>query len=60
MTPTELNYNVHNKELLAIVKCVAYWRAYLKEAKYTVQVVTDHKNLIYFTTTKKLTRRQVR
>jgi hypothetical protein len=36
------------------------WRVYLEGSKYQVQVLTDHKNLIYFTTTKELNRRQVR
>ena len=36
------------------------WRVYLEGSKYQVQVYTDHKNLIYFTTIKELNRRQVR
>ena len=36
------------------------WRVYLEGSKHVVQVWTDHKNLIYWTTTKILTRRQVR
>jgi hypothetical protein len=60
MTPAELNYDVHDKELLAIVEAASHWRCYLEGARHTVSVLTDHKNLIYFTTTKKLTRRQVR
>ena len=35
------------------------WRAYLKRSKYPVEVYLDHKNLSYFTTTKKLNRQQV-
>ena len=60
MTLAELNYDVHDKELLAIVEAFLYWRAYLKGSKHLVQVYIDYKNLIYFTTIKKLTRRQVR
>ena len=60
MTPAELNYNVHNKELLAIVVAFEQWRVYLEGPKYKVQVWTDHKNLTSFTTTKILNRRQVR
>jgi hypothetical protein len=37
-----------------------HWRCYLEGSKNPVQVWTDHKNLIYFTTTKKLNRQQVR
>ena len=36
------------------------WRIYLEGSKYQVQIYTDHKNLVYFTTTKELNRRQVR
>ena len=50
----ELNYDVHNKELLAIVDAFEKWRAYLEESKYPVEVYLDHQNLSYFTTTKKL------
>ena len=57
MIPAELNYDVHDKELLAIVSAFQVWRAYLEGAKYTVTVKSDHKNLTFFTTTKVLTRR---
>jgi hypothetical protein len=60
MIPAELNYDIHDKELLAIVSAFQTWRAYLEGAKHTVTVRTDHHNLTYFTTTKKLTRRQAR
>ena len=56
---TELNYNVHNKELLAIVDAFEEWKAYLEGSKYPVEVYLDHKNLSYFTTTKKLNQQQV-
>jgi hypothetical protein len=56
----ELNYNIHNKELLAIVVAFKVWRVYLQGAKHTIIVKTDHKNLTFFTTTKELTRRQAR
>jgi hypothetical protein len=60
MSPAEGNYDIHDKELLAIVAAFQEWRVYLEGAKYSVKVLTDYKNLIYFTTTKKLNRRQVR
>jgi transposase InsO family protein len=56
----ELNYDIHDKELLAIVVAFKVWRVYLEGAKYTITVKTDHKNLTFFTTTKELTRRQAR
>ena len=59
-TSTELNYDVHDKELLAIFEAFKRWRHYLEGATHTVDVITDHKNLEYFATTKLLTRRQAR
>ena len=56
----ELNYDVHDKELLAIVDAFEEWQAYLEGSRHTIVVYSDHKNLSYFTTTKKLNRRQVR
>ena len=60
MTPAELNYEVHDKELLAIVEAFRHWRVYLEGQETTVIVITDHKNLTTFTTTKELKQRQVR
>jgi hypothetical protein len=59
-SPAELNYEIHDKELLAIVATMREWRHYLEGAKHQVIVYTDHQNLSYFTTTKQLTRRQAR
>ena len=56
----ELNYDVPNKELLAIVDAFEEWQAYLEGSRYPIVVYSDHKNLSYFTTTKKLNQRQVR
>ena len=60
MSPAEENYDIHDKELLAIVAVFQEWRVYLEGPKHTVTVYTDHKNLTYFITTKQLNRRQVR
>jgi transposase InsO family protein len=60
LTATECNYDIYDKELLAIVAALQEWRVYTEGAKYQVEVISDHKNLIYFTTTKRLNRRQVR
>ncbi len=56
----ELNYDTHDKELLAIFEAFKAWRHYLEGSGDPIDVVTDHKNLEYFGTTKILTRRQVR
>jgi len=59
-TVAELNYDTHNKELLAIFEAFKIWRHYLEGSAYPIDVVTDYKNLEYFSTTKVLTQRQVR
>ena len=53
--PAELNYDTHNKELLAIFEAFKHWRQYLEGSRAPIDVVTDHKNLEYFSTTKLLT-----
>ena len=58
--PTELNYDVHDKELFAIFEAFRIWRHYLDGSALPIDVVTDHKNLEYFATTKILNRRQAR
>ena len=56
----ETNYDVHDKELTAIYDAFKRWRHYLEGAGTPIDVVTDHRNLQYFSTTKVLTRRQAR
>lgn len=60
LTGAELNYDTHDKELLAIFAAFRTWRHYLEGAPLPIDVVTDHKNLEYFATSKILTRRQAR
>jgi hypothetical protein len=55
----ERNYEVYDRELLAIVSCFKEWRHYLQAARHPVLVFCDHKNLVYFTTSKVLTKRQI-
>jgi len=52
----ELNYDVHDKELLAIVESFKKWRHYLEGVADPVEVYTDHRNLTYFSETKTLSR----
>lgn len=58
LSAAELNYDTHDKELLAVFEAFRVWRRYLEGAVPAVDVVTDHKNLEYFSTTKLLTCRQ--
>jgi len=43
----EINYEIHNKELLAIVDAFKHWRRYCERATNQVQVFSDHHNLEY-------------
>lgn len=54
----EYNYDVHDQELLAIVKSLEHWRRYLDSTFF--EVLTDHQNLKWFMETKVLNHRQVR
>jgi len=56
----ELNYDVHDKKLLVIFEAFKIWRHYLERSTLPIDVVTDHKNLEYFSMTKILTCRQAR
>jgi transposase InsO family protein len=48
LNDSELNYSIHDKELLAVKECLQDWRHYVLYAKDPVQVFCDHKNLLYF------------
>ena len=54
----EQNYEIYDKELLAIVEALAKWRQYLLDAKKPFEVWMDHENLKYFREPHKLNRRQ--
>jgi hypothetical protein len=60
MAPAECNYEIHDKEMLAIVRSLDQWRPELQGTAHKIQIYTDHKALEYFMTTKKLTARQAR
>jgi len=59
-SPAECNYEIYDKELMAIVRAFEKWRAELQSVENPISVLTDHKNLEYFTTTKLLNCRQAR
>ena len=56
----EINYDTHDKELLAIFEAFRTWCHYLEGSALPINVVTNHKNLEYFSTTKILTHHQAR
>jgi len=57
LNATERNYEIHDKEMLAVIRCLEAWRHYLEGAKLEFEIWTDHKNLQYFMTSQKLNRR---
>lgn len=56
--PAECNYDIHDKELLAIIKCIKEWNSELRGLKKPFTILTDHKNLEPFGTKKILSERQ--
>lgn len=56
----ERNYVIHDKEMLAIIEALKEWRHYLEGSELPFEIWTDHKNLEYFRTARKLNRRQAR
>jgi hypothetical protein len=56
----ECNYEIYDKELLAIIRCFEQWRAELQSVESFINVLIDHKSLKYFMTIKKLNKRQAR
>ena len=57
MNEMERNYKIYDRELLAIMEGLKYWRQYLIENNQ-FEIWTDHKNLGYFKKLQKLNRRQ--
>jgi hypothetical protein len=56
MSPTETNYDIHDKEMLAVIASLKKSRLYLEGAIHSVMIYPDHKDLEYWTTTKTLNR----
>jgi len=54
LNDVERNYNVHDKEMLGITQALEMWRHYLEGAKHEIDIWTDHQNLKYFMSAKKL------
>ena len=54
----ERNYEIHDKEMLAIIRGLENWRHWLGGTHFKFKIWTDHKNLEYFMKTQKLNYRQ--
>jgi len=58
LTPVERNYEIHDKEMLAIIQALQEWRHFVEGVEHKCEIWMDHKNLEYFMTAKQLNRRQ--
>ncbi len=56
LTATERNYEIYDKELLAIMLTLDEWHRYFMSAAMDVEIWTDHQNLQYFRKPQKLNR----
>lgn len=52
------NYEIYDKELLAIIQALEEYRHYLEGHPELSEIWSDHQNLTYFKSAQKLTRRQ--
>jgi hypothetical protein len=55
-SPVQYNYEIYNTELMVIVDTFEEWRLELQSIINPIHVLSDHKNLEYFTTMKLLNR----
>jgi hypothetical protein len=60
LNKAERNYDIWDLELLAVVKGLRHWRAYLAGSPHKVIVYTDHANLLYWRQPQKISRRIAR
>src|ERR1700723_3799207 len=60
LTETQRNYEIYDKEMLAIMLALDEWRHYLIGAEEPFEIWTDHQNLQYFRQPQKVNRRQAR
>ncbi|MBW0576963.1 hypothetical protein O181_116678 [Austropuccinia psidii MF-1] len=60
LLPAELNYEIHDKELLGIFWSLKHWRAFLLSLSDSFEILTDHSSLKYLMSSKVLTRHQAR
>jgi hypothetical protein len=59
-TEAERNYDIHDRELLAVVRGLENWRHLLAGSPHPITVLTDHKNLQYYRNPQRINRRVAR
>lgn len=60
LTQPERNYEIYDKEMLAIIRALEEYRHYLEGHPLKFEIWSDHQNLTYFKSAQNLTRRQAR
>jgi len=60
MILAECNYEIYDKELLIIIRCLKHWHLELKCTNISIKIFIDHLNLKYFMIIKELTQRQAK
>ena len=59
LSTAERNYDIYDKEFLAILVAFMEWKHYLEGTEKPITVYTNYQNLQYFLTTKARTHRQI-
>ena len=59
-TPTERNYDIYERELLAVLKALEHWRPHVAATDAPVTILTDHANLTFWKIPRKVNRRVAR
>ena len=57
-SPAEQNYDIHDRDLLAIIRALEAWRHYIQGSGHSTVTLSDHQNLTAHKEAKKLNRRQ--
>jgi len=58
LSSAERNYEIHDKELLSVIRGLEEWRHILEGTKHTIEILNDHRNLTYFQGSQNLNCRQ--
>ena len=53
-SPTERNYEIYDRELLAIIRALEEWCHYIQGSPHMTVILSDHKNLTYYHEARKL------
>jgi len=54
LSPAKRNYKIHDKELLSVMQGLEEWRHILDGTMHMIEILNDHRNLMYFWTSKNL------